>query len=173
MTVNANHRSARRGQRGDGLVEAALVIVPLMAMIFAILDFSIVIFLKSTFQFAVREGVRYAITYRTESGLGQDTSIKHVVQSRSMGFLSGDKIAYIQINYYQPSNLTAPVTGTGSNAPGNVVEVAVVNFPWSWLAPLQPDMDQAHRRTSPLTLSAYSSDVMQGLPVGSLNPPAR
>lgn len=144
-----------------------------MAMIFAILDFSLVIFLKSTFQFAVREGVRYAITYQTEGGSGQDASIKHVVQNRSLGFLAGSKISYIQVNYYPPSNLTTPVIGLNSNAPGNVVEVAVVNFPWSWLAPLQPDMDQTRRRMSPLALSAYASDVMQGLPVGSMNPPAR
>jgi hypothetical protein len=173
LTGSSTDGRKRRGQRGNTMVEAVLVLVPLMAMIFAILDFSLVIFLKSTFQFAVREGVRYAITYQTETGQGHDISIKHVVQNRSLGFLGGAKISCIQINYYLPSNLTTPVTGANSNFPGNVVEVAVVSFPWSWLAPLSPDMDQTHRRRSPLALSASSSDVMQGLPVGSQTPPAR
>ncbi len=174
MKANRFPPSARqRRQRGSSLLEAAFVILPLMAMVVAIVDFSFLMFLKSTFQFAAREGVRYAITYQTSAGTGHDDSIKQVVQRNSMGFLSGTKASCIKVRYYRPGNLGTEVTGANSNAPGNVIEVAVENFPWSWIVPLQPGLDQQGARRSPLALTAYASDVMQGLPVGALNPPAR
>ena len=46
--------------------------LPLMAILFAVLDLSIAIFVKNTVQFAVCQGVRYAITSRTMTGMGQD-----------------------------------------------------------------------------------------------------
>ncbi|MDX2151949.1 MAG: TadE family protein [Bryobacteraceae bacterium] len=154
------------------MVEAALIFLPLMALLVALIDFSLVIFIKSTIQFAVREGVRYAITYQTVSGQGHDASIRTMVENNSMGFLKG-KGQYIKVDYYNPTNLTTPVTGLGSNGPGNVVEVKVDQLPWSWLAPLQPDYNQAGARKSPFSLSASAADVMQGLPVGQIQPPAR
>ena len=51
-------RSRRRGRRGNAFIEAAFVLVPLFALIFAILDFGLAIFVRSTLQHAVREGVR-------------------------------------------------------------------------------------------------------------------
>ncbi|HBY61205.1 MAG TPA: hypothetical protein DEH78_15390, partial [Solibacterales bacterium] len=154
------------------MVEAALIFLPLMALLVALIDFSLVIFMRSTIQFAVREGVRFAITYQTVPGKGHDDSVKAIVESNSMGFLK-NKTSYIKVKYYSPSNLTAPLSGAGSNGPGNVVEVSIDQLPWSWLAPLQPDYNQKGARKSPFTLNASAADVMQGLPVGQLQPPAR
>jgi Flp pilus assembly protein TadG len=84
-----------------------LVLIPLVALWVAIIDFGFGIFLKGTFQHAVREGVRYAVTSRTEPGMGQDASIKQVVQRNAMGFLNGDQgAARIHIRYYVPGTLT-------------------------------------------------------------------
>jgi Flp pilus assembly protein TadG len=45
-----------RQQRGNTFLETALIFLPLFAVIFAILDYGLVIFIKSTMQHAVREG---------------------------------------------------------------------------------------------------------------------
>lgn len=169
-------------------VESSLVLLPLLAVFMGIIDFSMAIFLKATFQNAVREGVRYAITYQTQGALGQDQSIKNVVQNNSMGFLSDT--SSIQVNYYTVCNASmvsagsctnaqlGTIVGTGSNSPGNIVEVSVNNYGWTWLAPLNGRMDSSDpghglRSTSPLSITAIASDIMGGLPVGSTAPPGR
>lgn len=126
------------------------------------LDFGFAIFLKSTFQHAVREGARYAVTSRTDEGLGQDGSIKAVVQRNAMGFLNGAAGATkIHIRYYVPGSLVE----TQSNAGGNIVEVSVEGYTWSWMAPLMRNSLPA------LTVGARSSDRMEPSPGGV--PPTR
>ncbi len=151
----------RERRRGAALIELALVILPLLALLLAILDFSFALFLKSTLQHAVREGVRYAVTGRITTGLGQDASIKGVVQKNALGFLNGDNASKIYIRYYTPGSLTE----TTSNAGGNIVEVSVEGFTWRWLAPLMRTGLPA------LILTARSSDRVEPSPGGV--PPTR
>lgn len=142
------------------MIEAAFVLVPMLAVFLAIIDFGFAIFLKSTFQHAVREGVRYAITGQTLSGQGQDASIKSVVQKNAVGFLNGASgAAYINIQYYDPITLAA----TTSNQGGNIVEVSVQNYPWNWIAPITRD-------SAALSITAKSSDRMEPFP-GGVPPP--
>src|ERR1019366_10431570 len=126
-------------QRGSVLVEGVLVVLPLLAILFVILDLSIALFVKNTVQFAVCQGVRYAVTSQTLAGKGQDDSIKTVVQSYTMGFqdsLSPDHIGKnrLSITYYDPLALT-PVTGVGSNIGGNIVVVSANGLSWAWMVP--------------------------------------
>lgn len=147
------------------MLEAAFIFLPLLMIFFGIIDISVAIFMKNTMQFAVREGVRYAITGQTVSGYGQLDSIKQVVQRNGMGFLSGTTgLNRISVTFYDPSS-TPPlqtVTGTGSNSAGNVVQVAVTGLSWAWMAPV------GHSGTGPLSISAASSDVMEAPPNGVL-----
>jgi hypothetical protein len=153
----------KRSERGNAFVEMAFVLVPLFAIMFAIVDFGFAIFLRSTFLHAVREGTRYAVTYRTIVGKGHDDSIKTVVQNSAMGFLAGSSGAEkIKIRYYAPDTLVE----TAANAPGNLVEISVEGYQWGWLAPLMRD-------ETPLSIGARSSDRMEGLPLGMSSPPAR
>src|SRR5260370_10262294 len=104
-------------QRSSVLVEVSLVMVPLLAILFGVLDLSIAIFVKNTVQFAVCQGVRYAVTSQTLPGMGQDDSIKSVVQGYTMGLLdqlSPDHIGNnrITITYYYPTALP-PATSAG------------------------------------------------------------
>lgn len=153
----------RESQRGSAILEGSLIILPLMALAFALLDYPLAIFIQNTLRNAVREGVRYAITQQTGGG-GQDASIKGVVQQNAMGFLNDADIsagnASITITYYDKSSLTA-VGGAGSNGQGNicVVTAAVTR---AWMAPLW-------RETGLLTFSASSSDVMEA-PSGGVLP---
>jgi Flp pilus assembly protein TadG len=152
----------RRGRRGNAFIEMSFVLLPLFALMFGIVDFGFAIFLRSTFQHAVREGARYAVTYQTVSGLGHDASIKNVVKANAMGFLHGSNEQKIQIRYYTVDTFTE----TAANAPGNIVEISVEGYQFSWLAPL-------FRTAAPLNILVRSSDRMEGLPGGMTMPPAR
>jgi Flp pilus assembly protein TadG len=146
------------------MLEGALVILPLMAIGFAMLDYPLAIFIQNTLRNAVREGVRFAITQQTGAG-GQDTAIKTVVENNSMGFLNDADLtatpakATITVTYYDKTSL-ALTTGVGSNGQGNIC-VVTASVTRGWMAPLWRD-------TGLLTFSAASSDVMEAPPGGVL-----
>jgi len=155
----------RRAQRGSAMLEAALIILPLLAIGFALMDFPLAIFIQNTLRNAVREGVRFVITQQTGVN-GQDAAVQTVVKNNSMGFLNDALLtaspaaATITVNYYDPSNLTTAVSGTGSNAQGNIC-VVTATIQHAWMAPLW-------RGTGLMTFSASSSDVMEAPPGGVL-----
>ena len=160
--------SRSRARRGSVLVESALSTLPLLALLWGIFDIGFAIFVKNTMSFAVRQGVRYAITSQTMAGLGHDASIKTVVKRYSLGLadaLSPDHngMNAISITYYDPVTL-AVVTGAGSNAGGNIVVVSADNLSWAWMIPLLRDR-------TPLQFSVASADIMEGSPLGG--PPPR
>jgi Flp pilus assembly protein TadG len=159
----------RRGRRSGGsiVVECALTLIPLFAMIFAFADFSLMLFRWSTLENAVREGCRYAITFQTTGTLGQDESIRRVVQNYAMGVVTAsDQPQHIFVDYFSPANLTTPI-GSGGNIPGNIVQVSVQNISWSWIAPLSGTLGlNSLYSDQPLTLSTYSSDLLGGYPAG-------
>jgi Flp pilus assembly protein TadG len=161
--MTSNSLGRRRRQRGSYYVEVALVFLPMFAIMLAIVDFSMAIFIRATMQNAAREGVRYAVTYQLMSGMCHDASIKQTMKNSAVGFLSDpiheDKI---KIRYYNPTTL-AEVTGTNSNAPGNLVEVGVEGYQWSWIAPLW-------RNNSPFVVNVYAADRMEGLSAGAAIP---
>ncbi len=151
-----NGKLKRGTERGSETVEFGLVCVPFFAFMLLILDISWGIFNKAVLQYAVQEGVRYAVTYQTQTGMGQDASIKSVVQSNAMWILNGlAGSALISVQYYDGSTL-AP---TNSNASGNVVQVSVTGYSLSPMGPL------LHGNT-PLTLSVSSWDRTESCPNG-------
>jgi len=143
-------------------VEVSLSLLPLMALMIGIIDLSMPMFLKSTFTNAVREGVRYGITYQTMTGKTHSESIKTVVQNSALGFLAGTSgLNKIQVKFYSPAGVEQ--TGTNRNAGGNILEVSIVGYQWSWIAPLW-------RTSVPLTVNAVSSDRLEMLPRGMALP---
>jgi Flp pilus assembly protein TadG len=155
-------RDRARTQRGSAMLEGALVMLPLLAIGFALLDFPLGIFIQNTLRNAVREGVRFAVTQQT-GGSGQDAAITTVVKNNSMGFLNATDIAAgtssITIAYYDKSTLNASA-GVGSNGSGNIC-VVTATIQRSWMAPLW-------RSAGLLSFSAASADVMEAPPNGVL-----
>ena len=151
-----------RTQSGSAMLEAALVLLPLLALFFAMIDYPFAIFIQNTLREAVREGLRFAITQQTGPS-GQDAAIKTVVESNSLGFLNDADItagkSTFTITYYDGSTLNA-VTGVGSNAEGNICVVSA-SVQRSFMAPVW-------RSTGLLSFSASSSDVMEAPPGGIL-----
>ena len=128
-----------------------------MALLFALMDFSVVLFLQNVLRHAVREGVRFAVTQQTGAG-GQDAAIKAVVQTDTFGFLTDPSKITIQ---YLDSTTLNPVAGVGSNSQGNICIVSVTNYGWRLMVPIW-------QSSAPINLSASSSDVMEAPPNGIL-----
>ena len=155
--VSAPSRSRVRTQKGSAILEAGLVIMPLMAVGFALVDYPVAFFVQNVLRNAVREGIRFAVTQQTGAN-GQDAAIKTVVQNNSMGFLTST--SYVSISYLNGQTLQS-VSGVGSNAQGNICIVSIINYPWNWMVPIW-------RNSSAFTFSASSSDVMESPPNGVL-----
>jgi len=168
-------RSANRGgpanrrRRGNQIIEFAFVLVPLFGLLFGIIDFSFAIFVRSTLEHSVREGVRYAATYQLKTGKCQVDSVKDVVQASAMGFLAGTKREKIQVRFFNPE--VDPLTGNfteitaAGNNPGNIVEVSVENYSHSFMVPLYWGKD-------PMRVNVRSADRLEGLAAGT-SPPCR
>jgi len=58
----------RRRSGGNAILEATFTLLPTYAIIFAFVDFGMMILRWSTLQDAVREGTRYAVTFQTWQG---------------------------------------------------------------------------------------------------------
>ena len=160
------------------MLELALILTPMFALLLSIVELSMPIFKKSTFQSAVREGVRYGITYQvayngTTYG-SQTAAIKAVVQNNAMGFLAGTTgLNQIYVKYYLPVSPFTEVTGTsGANADGNLLEVSVQGYAHAWIAPIAWSYGSTNFQVTgtPLTLAASSADRLETLPVGSTRP---
>ncbi len=161
-----NARLSFADEAGSELVEFGLVLLPLLAFVFLIIDVAWMCFAQESLQHAVQVGIRAAVTSYVPGTGGQDAYIKSVVQENAMGFLAGqDGLDKVTVNYYNPSNLSTPLSGNGSNAGGNVVEISVKGVPVNSLGPIMRES------FATFSLGATSSDVMESSPSGL--PPKR
>ena len=194
--VHDYHRmQGRDGRRGNAMVEAALVLVPMLVIFFGILDVAMVVFVQNTLMNATREAARFAMTFSpsynaTSCTASQAACISQVAQTNAFGFLGGANANSIIVNYYTANDLTNPVmvchpscslTGvlpqtlsngkvvSYANQPGNIVEVVVQNYTWNWMFPVSPTNYRLTATSVNLTASAV--DILGGLPVGMTVPP--
>jgi Flp pilus assembly protein TadG len=145
-------KSKRNSRKGAQIVEASLIATALFGLTFLLLDVSMAVFLKSTFQHAVREGVRLGVTGYTNGGTCQDDTIKAAVKRNAIGFLSSPSAASkIHVHFMSPVN--GAVT---DNAPGNIIEVSVEGYQYTPLALFQ--------RTGAPQITARAYDVMEPYP---------
>jgi Flp pilus assembly protein TadG len=159
--------SAKRRRKSDGnaLIEWMLVLLPTMALLTAFFDITFALFSWATLQNAVSEGCRYAITFQTISGDGQDASIKATVASDSMGLVTAAG-GLIQVNYYTTAAPTTAIAAPNGNVPGNIVQVSVQGYRLNWMIPLSGSIANPFRSTSPATVSVYASGVLPSYPAG-------
>jgi len=170
MKSVSEHRN--RSSRGNALVEWMFVLLPTFALITAFFDVSFALFSWTTIQNAVREGCRYAITFQTNGGQGQDASVETIVQQNSMGLVTVAG-GLIKVNYFGTNpatglySLTTPIPfASGGNIPNNIVEVSVQGYPLNWMIPLSGTLANPIRSTSPAVINVYSDDVLGGYPAG-------
>lgn len=133
-----------------------------MAFVFLLMDTAWIIFARATLQHAAREGVRFGVTGQIlPPAACLADSIREVVVTNAFGFVpSSQSSSMVTVTYYNPTTL-ATETGTGSTAGGNVIQVSISGLTLKSFAPLW-------RSSSPLSLSASASDVLESPPNGIL-----
>jgi Flp pilus assembly protein TadG len=147
------------------MIEWMFVLLPTMALITAFFDICFALFGWATIQNAVSEGCRYAITFQTITGDGQDLSIKTTVANDSMGLVTVAG-GLIQVNYYTQAAPTTAIAAPNGNVPGNIVQVSVQSYPLNWMIPLSGTIANPLRSTSPGTVNVYASGILPSYPAG-------
>ena len=148
------------------MIEWMLVLLPTMALITAFFDIAFALFSWATIQNAVSEGSRYAITFQTISGDGQDLSIETTVANNSMGLLTVAG-GLIHVAYYTQAAPTTAIAAPNGNVPGNIVQVSVQSYPLNWMVPLSGTILNPTRSTSPSTVNVYAVSVLGAYPAGT------
>ncbi len=160
-----------RRRRGAEMLEFTLTLLPMLAMIFVLLDVAWAVFVKSTLQYAVRAGVRREVTITgtqaTAGGACLTEIVKGVVQANSMGLLRGTTgLAAIKVNYLKPpapGSTAAAVdvsTQTNGNQPLNIMQVSVQNFSLAALAPRIYSWHSAPDKAATI-INAASADMIE------------
>jgi Flp pilus assembly protein TadG len=145
----------RHREAGAALVEFAFVILPLLGLLFLLIDTAWVIFAKASMQEAVREGVRFGVTGGSGACPSLNACIQQVVQQYSAGFVNAQNVAsVVQIQYTSPSDSATPLTGCTATNAGNILQVTISRVAIVPMAPLL-------RSKSPLSLGASAADAME------------
>lgn len=74
------------------MLEFTLAFLPFIGFLFLILNIAWAVYSRSTLQYAVAQGVRYAVTSQTIAGKGQRASIQTVVQGNAFGKLAATPV---------------------------------------------------------------------------------
>jgi hypothetical protein len=160
------------------MIEFTLALLPLLMMIFLLMDASWGMFVKSTMTDAVRAGLRVGITTTgttaSTAGAGGTptdltTMVKQSVQSHAFGLLAGASgLLKIKVHYFQPPDVgsgAAPVdvstvNPTGPVSPGDIMQVSIQGFSLTPLAAriygLKSGVDN-----SSTTIGAVASDLIE------------
>jgi Flp pilus assembly protein TadG len=162
-------RLRKHKQRGAEMLEFTLVLLPVLGFLFLLLDVAWAVYSRSTLQYAVAQGVRYAVTSQTMSGLGQKDSIRTVVQRNAFGKLGANSSdpswANIQVHFYRQDGTDVSNTA-GGNGPYNgqlpLVEVSVESMSQKMLMPIvrMPGLGTL----SPIIMAARAWDRMEASP---------
>jgi len=170
MNARRRRHPSSRAARSSGaeMLEFTITFLPMLVMIFYLLNVTWAIFAKSTLDYAVRVGVRYGITVTgKQAALAKSdltTMVKAMVKSQALGLLSDT--SKIKVHYLQPpdpGSSAAPIDVCGQvygNNPGNVMQVSIVGFTLVPLAPrifawnIKPD-------TSATPLTAIAADLIE------------
>jgi Flp pilus assembly protein TadG len=134
----------KRRQRGSEILEFTLVLLPMLGFVFLILDIAWAVYTRSTLQYAVAQGVRYAVTSQTTGTMGQRASIQTAVQQNAFGRLGATAGAATGVNGWNNiyvdwylvnadgslTNEDGVVGGNGMTSSGQfpLVEVSVQNI---------------------------------------------
>jgi Flp pilus assembly protein TadG len=159
-------------KKGAELLEFTLVLLPLLAMLWVIMDTGWAVFAKSTLQKAVRAGVRTGVTITAAQANAAGTCltamVKSTVQQNALGLLNGSTgLSKIKVNYLQPpdpddttGSATDVSTITGANKPGNIMQVSVQGYSLMPLVPRIFDWKTTPDK-SPLNITVFSADLIE------------
>jgi Flp pilus assembly protein TadG len=169
-------------QRGSQMLEFTLAFLPFIGFLFLILNIAWAVYSRSTLQYAVAQGVRYAVTSQTLAGKGQRASIQTVVQGNAFGKLAATPGAASGVNGWNDiyvdwylvnpdgslTNEDGVVGGNGMQTDGQLplVEVSVQSFSSN---PFMPTVKMPGLSTilTPIVMTAASWDRMETPPISA------
>lgn len=170
-TPPSTRAKGNRRRKGVQLIEFTLVMVPLLSMIFVLVDTSWAVYAKATLQRAVREGVRTGITLTSGdmvSGACLTDTVKRIVQAKAFGFLAGSGgLSKIKVHYFEPPASTSTAAAddvsdqANGNKGGNIIEVSVQGFSLAALLPRIFGTQTGSVDKSPFVFSVYAADVIE------------
>jgi Flp pilus assembly protein TadG len=164
----------RRKQRGAAeLLEFLLVLMPFLAFLFVLLDVAWGVYSQSVLQYAVAQGVRYAVTSQTMNGLGQRGSIQTVVQQYAFGRLSSNTSTAgtngwnnIYVDWYLPDGTNEDGVVGGNGEQNGVFPLVKVSVQSLTLKTLMPSIIvRGQGQLSALSLTAQAWDRMEAPPL--------
>lgn len=134
-----------RQEKGQTTVEFALVASLLFILILMpIIDFAVMFYVNQTIQHAVRDGARYAVAKRSETGLTLRDSMEAKIRQQSMGLY--DKNAYVPnaiviqtlpaLSTIQTNTIFTGATTTGTGTAQALISVEYT-YSWPLLTPLK------------------------------------
>ena len=128
-------RKTRRSLRGSALVEVGIIILPLVTISFAVLDFAGILYTFLAMQNGVSQATRFAVTGNTVNdasgqAMPRDQAIRQAMRAANSNQVV--RAAYVS-------------TGTsGTGAPKDIIRVTVT-YDWQLLTPiLQPFFPSGH-----------------------------
>lgn len=134
-------RRLKRGQDGAVAVEFGLVVIPFLALVFAIMETALIFFAGQTLETAAADSARLIMTGQAQTqGLNQGT-FKNAVCAKVHGLFDCNTGVYIDVRKYASfSNisLTNPVDANGnlqnnfSYDPGGPGDIVVVRLLYKW-----------------------------------------
>jgi Flp pilus assembly protein TadG len=130
-----------REQDGAVAVEFGLVMVPFLAVLFAIVETAIVFFAGQTLETAVADSARLIMTGQAQSGNYGATEFKNAVCSKVYGLFDCQNGIYVDVRKYSSFasvSLTRPVDANGNFQnnmaydPGGPGCITVVRLYYQW-----------------------------------------
>ena len=168
-------RLRKHKQRGSEPLEFSLVMLPTLGFLFLLLNIAWAVYTRATLQYAVAQGVRYAVTSQTMTGLGQKDSIRTMVQKSAFGRLGANSSASawsnIQVHFYLPDGTDVSSTPGGNGQQNGVFPLVEVSVEGISEKTLMPTIKIPGLGTlNPIVMSARAWDRMEASP--TTGPPA-
>jgi Flp pilus assembly protein TadG len=172
-------RTRKKKQKGSELLEFTLVLLPMLGFLFLILNIAWAVYTRSTLQYAVAQGVRWAVTSQTIGSMGLRASVQTIVQQSAFGKLRTTAGAATGVNGWNNiyvdwylvgsdgslTNVDSVTGGDGMTSSGQLplVEVSVQNVS---TRNLMPDIRLPGLGTlTPLVMGAVAWDRMESPPL--------
>ena len=133
-------RKTRRSLRGSALVEVGIIILPLVTISFAVLDFAGILYTFLAMQNGVSQATRFAVTGNTVNdasgqAMPRDQAIRQAMRAATPGFQIDDSA-------FTFDDVSKGTSGTGD--PNDIIRVTVT-YDWQLLTPiLQPFFPSGH-----------------------------
>lgn len=125
-----------KSSKGQGLIETAFILLLLLTLTFAVIDFAILFYVHQSLENAVGQATRFAITGQAKQGTDPNTgqpitldraeSIKKAMQDATMLDMSTATCTF--------TNITDP-SGDPTGSPGDIINVKVA-YDWTIATPL-------------------------------------